>query len=392
MDSDNHHHQWLELGRPARRTLKSRSMKEFENKIYRRLLAPVLACLVLALAGCSQDATEAEAPSSPTGGTYLTIVTRGINTTTPTEYEDYVKTLRVIIFDDAGNSIANLFLQNTDDDTTDEIPNHTPQTGDKTEVLLDEQNIGQISSGTYTFYCIANETGYSNIDGKSLSTILGVDKNISEEDLDGMQVKFTEDDIRKPTGTKYMLMSTKQNFLIRAGEENPITIVLDRALAKAQLVIQSTDKITDNIRVSLPKDKIPASYSLIKQETIESSKTFLDAGSILLEGGGEIFDDKALPDNDNVSNEYISQVVYLPERAATSISDALYYSIIIGKRTYDNQAPIAYKKSDQTMEYNIIRNYAYTTICTYDPAQPATLSLTYTVQPWGKGGGEHTFN
>lgn len=367
-------------------------MKEFENKIYRRLLAPVLACLVLALAGCSQDATEAEVPSSPTGGTYLTIVTRGINTTTPTEYEDYVKTLRVIIFDDAGNSIANLFLQNTDDDTTDEIPNHTPQTGDKTEVLLDEQNIGQISSGTYTFYCIANETGYSNIDGKSLSTILGVDKNISEEDLDGMQVKFTEDDIRKPTGTKYMLMSTKQNFLIRAGEENSITIVLDRALAKAQLVIQSTDKITDNISVSLPKDKIPARYSLIKQETIESSKTFLDAGSILLEGDGEIFDDKALPDNDNVSNEYISQVVYLPERAATSISNALYYSITIGKRTYDNQAPIAYKKSDQTMEYNIIRNYAYTTICTYDPAQPATLSLTYTVQPWGKGGGEHKFN
>ena len=367
-------------------------MKEFENKIYRRLLAPVLACLVLALAGCSQDATEAEAPSSPTGGTYLTIVTRGINTTDVTQYEDYVKTLRVIIFDDAGNSIANLFLQNTDDDTTDEIPNHTPPTGDKTEVLLDEQNIGQISSGTYTFYCIANETGYSNIDGKSLSTILGVDKNISEEDLDDMQVKFTEDDIRKPTGTKYMLMSTKQNFLIRAGEENPITIVLDRALAKAQLVIQSTDKITDNIRVSLPKDKIPASYSLIKQETIESSTTFLDAGSILLEGGGEIFDDKALPDNDNVSNEYISQVVYLPERAATSISDALYYSIIIGERTYDNQAPIAYKKSDQTMEYNIIRNYAYTTICTYDPAQPATLSLTYTVQPWGTGGGEHTFN
>lgn len=368
-------------------------MKEFENKIYRRLLAPVLACLVLALAGCSQDAAEAEAPSSPTGGTYLTIVTRGINTIDDTQYEDYVKTLRVIIFNDAGNSIANLFLQNTDDDTTDEIPNHTPQTGDKTEVLLDEQNIGQISSGVYTFYCIANEDGYSNTADEILSVALGVDKDITEEYLDGMQVKFTENDIRKPTGTdKYMLMSTKQDFLIRAGEENSITIVLDRALAKAQLVIQSTDKITDYIRVSLPKDKIPASYSLIKQETIESSKTFLDAGSILLEGDGEIFDDKALPDNDNVSNEYISQVVYLPERAATSISDALYYSIIIGKRTYDNQAPIAYKKSDQTMEYNIIRNYAYTTICTYDPAQPATLSLTYTVQPWGKGGGEHTFN
>lgn len=358
-------------------------MKEFENKIYRRLLAPVLACLVLALAGCSQDATEAEAPSSPTGGTYLTIVTRGINTTTPKEYEDYVGKLRFLIFDSEGKNILNLSLTNGG---IPDIPDHT---GDA--VVLDEQNIGQISSGVYTFYCIANEDGYSNTADEILSVALGVE-DITEEYLDDMQVKFTENDIRKPTGTdKYMLMSTKQDFLIRAGEENSITIVLDRALAKAQLVIQSTDKITDNISVSLPKDKIPASYSLIKQETIES-KTFLDAGSILLKGDGEIFDDKALPDNDNVSNEYISQVVYLPERAATSISDALYYSIIIGNRTYDNQAPIAYKKSDQTMEYNIIRNYAYTTICTYDPAQPATLNLTYTVQPWGTGGGEHTFN
>ena len=296
-------------------------MKEFENKIYRRLLAPVLACLVLALAGCSQDATEAEAPSSPTGGTYLTIVTRGINTTDDTQYEDYVKTLRVIIFDDAGNSIANLFLQNTDDDTTDEIPNHTPQTGDKTEVLLDEQNIGQISSGTYTFYCIANETGYSNTKGDLLSVALGEDKEISEEDLDDMHVKFTEDDIRKPTGTKYMLMSTKQNFLIRAGEENPITIVLDRALAKAQLVIQSTDKITDNIRVSLPKDKIPASYSLIKQGTIRSSSSTLEEGTIALTSTtNEPFDDKAKSEN----NQYVSEVVYLPERSATSADVALY--------------------------------------------------------------------
>lgn len=362
-------------------------MKEFENKIYRRLLAPVLACLVLALAGCSQDATEAEAPSSPTGGTYLTIVTRGINTTDDTQYEDYVKTLRVIIFDDAGNSIANLFLQNTDDDTTDEIPDHTPQTGDKTEVLLDK-NIGQISSGTYTFYCIANETGYLNADSKSLSTILDVDKNISEEDLDGMQVKFTENDIRKPTD-KYMLMSTKQNFLIRAGETNSITIVLDRALAKAQLVIQSTDKITDNISVSLPKDKIPASYSLIKQETIRSSSSALGE-DVQLDPTDKPFYDKAESEN----NQYVSEVVYLPERSATSADDALYYSITIGGNTYNNVASIADGITDATkVNYNIIRNYAYTTIGTYDPAVGVTLeTLTYTVQPWGTGGGEHTFN
>jgi hypothetical protein len=360
-------------------------MKEFENKIYRRLLAPVLACLVLALAGCSQDATEAEAPSSPTGGTYLTIVTRGIVTGTEDQsnYEDYVGSLRVIAFK---NGEVALNKKLTD------LPNEKGMQPDTEVDLTEEGERLQIGTGggAYTFYFIANEEGHTT-DGKTTLQSVLENKNITVDALESQQVQFTEAELSVPSGTK-MLMSTKMPVYIEEGVNKPIEVVLDRALAKAQLVIQSTDKITDNISVSLPKNEIPASYSLIKQETIESSTTFSDAGSILLEGDGEIFDDKALPDNDNVSNEYISQVVYLPERAATNISDALYYSIIIGNRTYDNQAPIAYKKSDQTMEYNIIRNYAYTTICTYDPAQPATLSLTYTVQPWGTGGGEHTFN
>ena len=362
-------------------------MKEFENKIYRRLLAPVLACLVLALAGCSQDATEAEAPSSPTGGTYLTIVTRGINTTTPTEYEDYVGKLRFLIFDSEGKNILNLSLTNGG---IPDIPDHTGDAStDASSVVLDEQNIGQISSGTYTFYCIANEDGYSNTEDELLSVALGEDKDISEEDLDGMQVKFTENDIRKPTGTdKYMLMSTKQDFLIRAGEENSITIVLDRALAKAQLVIQSTSEIAA-VSVSLPKNEIPASYSLIKQGTIGNSLSTLGDGSIILSSVEEDpFYDKAKSEN----NRYVSEVVYLPERSATGADDALYYSITIGGNSFNDVASIADGITDAAkVDYDIKRNYAYTTICTY--SQPATLNtLTYTVQPWGQGGGEHTFN
>ncbi|ADY36238.1 hypothetical protein Bacsa_1675 [Phocaeicola salanitronis DSM 18170] len=359
-------------------------MKEFENKIYRRLLAPVLACLVLALAGCSQDATEAEAPSSPTGGTYLTIVTRGINTTTPTEYEDYVGKLRFLIFDSEGKNILNLSLTNGG---SPDIPDHTGDAStDASSVVLDEQNIGQISSGTYTFYCIANEDGYSNTEDELLSVALGEDKDISEEDLDGMQVKFTENDIRKPTGTdKYMLMSTKQDFLIRAGEENSITIVLDRALAKAQLVIQSSDEITDGITASLSENEIPGSYSLIKQGTIRSSLSTLGDDIIELSSTKDApFYDEAKSEN----NRYVSEVVYLPERSATDADDALYYSITIGGKSYNNVASIA---DGATVDYDIKRNYAYTTICTY--SQPATLNtLTYTVQPWGTGGGDHTFN
>lgn len=358
-------------------------MKEFENKIYRRLLAPVLACLVLALAGCSQDVTEAEAPSSPTGGTYLTIVTRGINTTDNTQYEDYVKTLRVIAF--KGDATASLNVRFEENG----LPDHTGS-GDDAEVDLTNQEKLQIGTGggSYTFYFIANEDNHFTTSNTDLSEALSAD-DITAETLENMQVAFTQEEVNAPSTSisKYMLMSTKMPVYIEEGVNKPIEVVLDRALAKAQLVIQSTDKITDNISVSLPKDKIPASYSLIKQGTIGSNSFTLGEDVQLDPTTDKPFYDKAESEN----NQYVSEVVYLPERSATSADDALYYSITIGGNTYNNVASIADGITDATkVNYNIIRNFAYTTICTY--SQPATLSLTYTVQPWGTGGGEHTFN
>lgn len=358
-------------------------MKEFENKIYRRLLAPVLACLVLALAGCSQDATEAEVPSSPTGGTYLTIVTRGINTTTPTEYEDYVKTLRVIAF--KGDATASLNVRFEEN----ELPDHTGS-GDDAEVDLTNQEKLQIGTGggSYTFYFIANEDNHFTTSYTNLSEALSAD-DITAETLENMQVAFTQEEVNAPSTpiSKYMLMSTKMPVYIEEGVKKPIEVVLDRALAKAQLVIQSTSEIAA-VSVSLPKNEIPASYSLIKQETIGSLSSTLGDGSIILSSVEEDpFYDKAKSEN----NRYVSEVVYLPERSATSADVVLYYSITIGDKSYTDVASIADGITDATkVNYNIIRNFAYTTICTY--SQPATLSLTYTVQPWGQGGGKHDFN
>lgn len=355
-------------------------MKEFENKIYRRLLAPVLACLVLALAGCSQDATEAEAPSSPTGGTYLTIVTRGIVTGTEDQgnYEDYVGSLRVIAFK---NGEVALNKKLTD------LPNEKGAQPDTEVDLTEEGERLQIGTGggAYTFYFIANEEGHTT-DGKTTLQSVLENKNITVDALESQQVQFTEAELSVPSGTK-MLMSTKMPVYIKEGVNKPIEVVLDRALAKAQLVIQSTSEIA-TVSVSLPKNEIPARYFLIKQGTIGSSSSILEEGTIALTSTtNEPFDDKAKSEN----NRYVSEVVYLPERLATSADDALYYSITIGGNTYNNVASIADGITDATkVNYNIIRNFAYTTICTY--SQPATLSLTYTVQPWGTGGGEHDFN
>lgn len=199
-------------------------MKEFENKIYRRLLAPVLACLVLALAGCSQDATEAEVPSSPTGGTYLTIVTRGINTTDDTQYEDYVKTLRVIAFK-GGTLALNELLEG------DDIP-ETSGTEDEVKLTgVEKLKVGN-GGGAYTFYFIANEEGHTTTEKANLSQVLA--EITSENDLNNIEVNFADKDTP-------MLMSTHQTEYIEEGVDKSITIKLVRTVAKINLnVINET--------------------------------------------------------------------------------------------------------------------------------------------------------
>lgn len=228
-------------------------MKEFENKIYRRLLAPVLACLVLALAGCSQDATEAEAPSSPTGGTYLTIVTRGINTTTPTEYEDYVKTLRVIAF--KGSTLALNELLGVDD-----IPD-TSGTVDEVELAdVEKLKVGN-GGGAYTFYFIANEEGHTTTENTNLSQALA--RITSETDLQNIKVNFTD----KNTP---MLMSTHQTEYIEEGVDKSITIKLVRTVAKINLnVINETHKEQTLTGISFSKMNVQTT-SLIEGSELPS--------------------------------------------------------------------------------------------------------------------------
>ena len=368
-------------------------MKEFENKIYRRLLAPVLACLVLALAGCSQDATEAEAPSSPTGGTYLTIVTRGINTTTPTEYEDYVGKLRVIAFDTDGNAVdgMNFTIDNMED---------FPVQGSGDEAYIEVTHVfdsGIITSGVYTFYFVANEDGYkTTTESQTLSVALEAvtAESALEDILVETQMKATGQ--IKPSATNMLMSTGPYTALIREGENNRIGddnhIELIRAFAKAQLALKlpnttSSDPSNDDVTVTLSAS-IPNSFYLIPENTTEITG-IISLTDREISGGGTLFDAEGVsPDP-----FYVSETIYLPERylANNNIEEnALTYSITIGENNYS--APIA-DGTEDPVNYNIIRNYAYTTIGIYDPAVGVTLeTLTYTVQPWGKGGGEHIFN
>lgn len=362
-------------------------MKEFENKIYRRLLAPVLACLVLALAGCSQDAAEPEAPSSPTGGTYLTIVTRGITTTDPDLYEDYVGSLRVIAFDNEGNRVINELVT--------DLPPEDATDSDVT--ITEELPAGTITSGVYTFYFVANEDGYNTTASQALSVAL--EEVINESELKAIQVKteLTQTNQIKPSVTNMLMSTEPYTALIREGEVNKIGetnhIELIRAFAKAQLALKlpnttSSAPSNDDVTVTLSAS-IPNSFYLIPENTTEITGS-ISLTDRAISGGGTLFDAEGVsPDP-----FYVSETIYLPERYLANNNNieenALTYSITIGENNYS--APIA-DGTEDPVNYNIIRNYAYTTIGTYDPAVGVTLeTLTYTVQPWGTGGGEHTFN
>ena len=354
-------------------------MKEFENKIYRRLLAPVLACLVLALAGCSQDATEAEAPSSPTGGTYLTIVTRGITTTDPDLYEDYVGSLRVIAFDNEGNRVINELVT--------DLPPEDATDSDVT--ITEELPAGTITSGVYTFYFVANEDDYKTItESQALSAALEAVTDESDLELIQVATSMTPSDQLKPTASQMLMSTGPYTALIREGENNRIGddnhIKLIRAFAKAQLALKLPE---DNISRDAPtvtsvtlNGSIPDYFYLIPGNKAEITSTMSFNNREIREDA-----DKALfGENLNPADYfYVSETIYLPERYLTTntLGNALKYSITIDGDSQPYTAPIA-DGTEDPVNYNIIRNYAYTTIGTYNPLTKVMSEFNLLVVPW----------
>lgn len=362
-------------------------MKEFENKIYRRLLAPVLACLVLALAGCSQDAAEAEAPSSPTGGTYLTIVTRGINTTTPTQYEDYVGKLRVIAFDTDGNAVDGMNF------TIDDMSQFTVHgSGDDASIEVTHVfDSGIITSGVYTFYFVANEDGYyTTTADETLADAL--DEVSRTTDLEAIQVntEMTADGRQlKPTATNMLMSTGPYTALIREGEDNRIGdnnhIELVRAFAKAQLALKLPEGNTSQDAPTVTSVTLNGSYPdyfyLIPGNTtqVTSTESFTNRTTINKDESKTLFDESL---NLSPAPFYVSEAIYLPERyltANTVLDNALKYSITIDNSSYT--APIADGTEDQVI-YDIIRNNAYTTIGTYNPLTEVMSDFNLLVVPW----------
>lgn len=346
--------------------------------IYHWLFFPLLAILLASgTTGCSNESVMEEEDNN-TGHTYLTITTRGINVTEDSDFENYVGELRVMAFDSQGNIVSDVNF------TIDDWSDYKVQgSGDDTYITVETEILGgKMTSGTYSFYFVANETDYSTDNNETLSRVLA---NVAtEEALKNIKVKtaFNVNE-RKPEASKMLMSVGPLKVLIREGENNEIgnannRIELIRAFAKAQLLLKVKSGVTvpasTEVSLSVPA---PNSFYLLPgtEEEITSTTTlpYTVAKS----------DDHSLMDTELKADDYffISEVVYLPERylSANTEEKAIKYQITLDGNDY--RAPIA-DNTTGTLDYNIKRNYAYTTIGTYAPASETPVTLEWKVKEY----------
>lgn len=328
--------------------------------IYHWLFFPLLVLLLASgTTGCSNESAMEEEDNN-TSHTYLTITTRGINVTDDSDFENYVGKLRVMAFDSQGQIVSGVNF------TIGDLSRYTVQReGDDTYITVEKEILGGImTSGTYSFYFVANETGYNTInENETLSEVLETVK--TEDELKSIQVKtdFSQEAC-KPNATNMLMSVGPLKVLIREGENNEIgnvnnRIKLIRAFAKAQLLLKVESGVTEptSPEVSLSVSA-PDSFYLLPGKEKEITSTTNLPPYIVAESG-----DNSLMDTELTASDYffISEVVYLPERylSANTEENAIKYQITLDNNGYP--ASIA-DNTTGTLDYNIKRNYAYTTI------------------------------
>lgn len=152
--------------------------------IYNYLLFLSLVVLFAgSMVGCSNDPVMKEETTS--GKTMLSIMVRGITITEPIDgnYDDYIETLRIIGYDDAGNAVCNIKY------------NDLPENSNVKKIInQNEETFYQISNlelqgfagGRCHFYFIANEDDYNY----TISLGNGITDAPDKSNLEGAKVSF----------------------------------------------------------------------------------------------------------------------------------------------------------------------------------------------------------
>lgn len=336
--------------------------------IYNWLFYPLLTILLIGgIYGCSNEQAMEEGNIS--GKSTLSIMVRGITTAEPStggSYDDYVETLRVIGYDDAGSVICNEKYE------ADELGEVKENEGD-TYIEITQDLEDAFQGGVCDFYFIANENYYYVYDtGQKLSEFLE-NANLTKSDLEKCNIAFGEEDDLVPDYPILMTVHSTPHFL-KSGDNVIDGISLIRCLARIQLKISKDESVNNTLTASnvTLKGTYPDSYSLWNTGTYTGYQA----------------KELNYPLTNNSSDAvFTSQALYFPEKlgkggnAQTDTDLKFSFTLTEGSNSNNYEVAIGEETSGGVIDYDIHRNHWYTTMAKYYGMQ-GSLGITFEVEDW----------
>ena len=344
-----------------------------KHSIYNWLFFPLLAFLLAgSVASCSNDPAMEEDTS---GKSTLSITVRGVTTTVPTDgdYDEYIKTLRIIGYDNTGAVVCNQKYSGAE---LGKVEGKDPNTYIEITQTLEDAFQG----GVCDFYFIANEDGYSVYNSQTtpkqtLSAFLGdkAENAPQKVDLSSCIIAFDAESGLTPGYPILMTVHSTSQFL-KPGNNEMGSIQLVRCLAKLQLKVNQEE--VENVKISNVKltGKYADSYSLWDGKNYTNYKE-------------QTLDYPLSTNGSDVALNYSGKEIYLPETMQSISSGAIVkytfdltadgqtqsFEIEVGKP--DNNDPTA------IADYNIYRNHWYTITGIFKGWNDMLL-VGYDVQDW----------
>lgn len=336
--------------------------------IYNWLFYPLLTILLIGgIYGCSNEQAMEEGNIS--GKSTLSIMVRGITTAEPStggSYDDYVETLRVIGYDDAGSVICNEKYE------ADELGEVKENEGD-TYIEITQDLEDAFQGGVCDFYFIANENYYYVYDtGQKLSEFLE-NANLTKSDLEKCNIAFGEEDDLVPDYPILMTVHSTPHFL-KSGDNVIDGISLIRCLARIQLKISKDESVNNTLTASnvTLKGTYPDSYSLWNTGTYTGYQA----------------KELNYPLTNNSSDAvFTSQALYFPEKlgkggnAQTDTDLKFSFTLTEGSNSNNYEVAIGEETSGGVIDYDIHRNHWYTTMAKYY-GMKGSLGITFEVEDW----------
>lgn len=355
-----------------------------KHSIYNWLIFPLLASLLAGSAtSCINDPTMEEEKTS--GKTTLSITVRGVTQEPEKDgYDEYIKTLRLIVFDASGLVCNEFYNQEAISEWT--------VMGDGANTYYDiTQELQNFFGGNCRFYFIANEEGYDVSTGTSLSKFL--EDTFTEDDLKTCIMASTSDDVDWSNKPILMIANPSAQY-IKPGENNTIADVrLVRCVAKVQLIVQKKNSTEDD---GVPEnDKVTIS-NVSLHGTRSDSYSLWENGTVIL--GTDYYSKTLLEGTEEdvgyfSGSPYTSDMVYFPETLSqnNTAEGVLYFTFTLNYtpngantptvRTYTVAIGDDADDDGIVEDYNIYRNTIYTVTATLQ-WQPTEPTMNIQVDAW----------